>query len=183
MSNGDDDKQPMSQIQVREIQKQAVSHFAKITIAAFFAFIGVAGLGLWFYAEKLIEDYLKSKGVVPVGAVIALDDPNGCATLGPAWSDAGFAGRFVVGADPNDRDFSYRSARGSKSAALDARHMPQVYVRVISINSGGGNGLPGIESIGFVPITGNVIVGGNEKPTPLDTMPPYVALHFCKRVK
>lgn len=145
------------------------------------ASIGIAGL--ISLAISLAVSLLRpgpAPDGIPKHAIIALDDPDTCAGLGSAWEDAGYGGKFVIGADKT-KTYGERN-EFSPSVILKGENMPQIFLGIDNRNFGDNTTALHPKSIGFTNPGGNFLVGGSASPTPVAVpLPPYVALYFCRK--
>lgn len=183
MSNDVQPGEGLSQQLQDQIRKEAISQVAKWSIGAFVFFLAIAASGWWLYLQEKLNNYITTTaGGVPPGAVIAIDDRGGCAALGPSWEDAGFAGKFIAGAEKGHKNWDYAQTGGDLSVLLEAKHMPQVFIETDPFLFGNNTTKLAVKSIGFVkPSSQNQIFGGNANPEPMKILPPYVSLYFCRK--
>ena len=168
-----------------QIRKEAISQVAKWTIAAFVLLFGIAASGWWFYLQEKLNAYIVEKaGGVPAGAVIAVDDRGGCTSLGASWEEAGFGGKFIVGAEKGHKRWDYAQTGGDAEVRLEAKYMPQIYIGTDPFLFGNNTTKLAVQSVGFTkPTTPNYVTGGNADPEPIKTLPPYVSLYLCRKKK
>jgi hypothetical protein len=121
---------------------------------------------------------------IPIGAVIAFDDPSGCGKLGENWTDAGFGGRLLVGAVSGDARWGYRQLGGKTSITVDAGNIPPLFLGFHNQRSGNDVAVSDIESLSFTKPNSQLVAQTSTNPAlPIDIMPPYAPIFFCKRVK
>jgi hypothetical protein len=121
---------------------------------------------------------------IPIGAVIAFDDPSGCGKLGENWRDAEFGGKLLVGAVSGDTRWNYRLLGGRTSITIDPANLPPVFLGFHNKLSGGDVAVSDIESLSFTKPNSPLEVHTSTIPAlPIDIMPPYAPIFFCKRVK
>jgi hypothetical protein len=185
-SESDEVGEGISQQLKNEIRKEAISQVAKWAIGAFVFFFAVAASGWWLYLQEKLNAYIVERaGGVPAGAVIAIDDRRGCASLGDIWEDAGFGGRFIIGAEKGSKYWDYAQTGGDISFTLEAKHMPQIFIGVDPFLFGNNTTKLAVQSIGFTrpPGPNTPLVGGNANPEPIKTLPPFTALYLCRKKK
>ena len=168
---------------IKAIRDETIAQVGKWTIGAFVVLFGIAASGWWFYLQKQVDDYIILKaGGVPKHAVIALDDPDTCAGLGSGWEDAGYGGRFMIGADRTRFGYGSHNDQLHTQVTLNSGNMPQVFLGYEGFLIGNNITKQTPTSIGFEqPTSGRFFTGGNATPNPIDIMPPYVALYFCRK--
>lgn len=119
---------------------------------------------------------------LPPRAVIAFDDRGACAGLGDGWEDAGLEGHFIIGAAKADGgQWTYGNRKDNDSVTLQAENMPTTYyIRAVKQDAPGGH-FPFVQSVtSTVPPSGtDHTITGNA--VPIKVIPPYVALHFCRK--
>jgi len=161
------------------IRKEAIQQVAKYALAAFVALVVIAGTGWWFYIRTVLP---KLVGAVPTNAILAIDDPEGCTKLGSGWEDANFAGKILVGAGGGDPRWEYRKSGGSQSITIAGPNIPPLYLGYHTAQSGPGITLSMVEQLSFnKPTSANILQTSNVPAAPIDIMPPYVPIYFCKR--
>lgn len=122
--------------------------------------------------------------IVPRGGVVAIDDPAGCNNLGKGWSDAGLDGRFIAGANTTN----FQQKGGAANYPLTGDNLPELNLSWRALLSGGDRSFRAVEGLVLGASQGpegpkNPAGGiGKEAPTPIDTLPPYINLYFCKRI-
>jgi hypothetical protein len=160
----------------------------------------VSGIGATLLAVWGLVVTLPGKiGLTPSGAIMAFDLADGC----PAgWQDYDKGrGRFLVGAGSQQEmqqkipgNF-VRDARGVDLTAKafgqpggEEKHLvlkdniPPIFLTFHSQLSGNGLTVSTIEALTFDPPTSGLHVETSKVPAkPIDIMPPYVALYFCKK--
>jgi hypothetical protein len=138
-------------------------------------------------------------GLTPSGAVMAFDLSDGC----PAgWSDYDNGrGRFLIGAgtkeqmkkipggfvrDARNIDLTARAfgqPGGEEQHLLVKENIPPLFLVFHSQLSGNDRTVSAIEKLTFDPPAAGLHVETSTVPAkPFDSMPPYVALHFCKKL-
>jgi hypothetical protein len=119
---------------------------------------------------------------IPAGVVIAFDDPAGCAKLGKGWEDARFDGQILVGATEAIPRWNYRKAGGSTDIAIKDVNIPPLYLGYRTAQSGPGITLSMVEDLSFSrPRSPSVLQTSASAAQPIDIMPPYIPIYFCKR--
>lgn len=183
----DDEPKSLEKEVLDAIRKEAIVQAGKWTIATFAALFAIAASGWMFYIKEKADDYIISKAEgLPEGAVVAFDRRGGCSKLGNSWEDAGFGGRFLIGADDNNQKFRYRVPNGHEAVTLTSANMPRIYLGVVGKNFGNNNSAAHPISIGFErpdAAPNEIIKGGNENPAPVEIYPPYMPLYFCRKAK
>jgi hypothetical protein len=171
-----------------EIRKQIVSQFAKYFVGAVFAVLIFVLAAVWFYIKTF---YLPWIGVVPAGAVIAMDSPSGCEGILGGWEPfkAG-EGRFVIGVGKSSEKYAsqhdYQDKHGGdEKHILTVDELPKSTVELAWAQSVDGSSS-----------TFNQFVGGGSRPgtghfkekfdlpgkgEAFEAMPPYIALYLCKK--
>lgn len=170
------------------IRKEALQQTARWTIAGLATLFLFAMLGWWF----ALEPYLKERiGGVPRGAVIAFDRDDMDVDKCPAsWSPFSPArGRAIVGAGLGDglTNRPFRLSGGAENVKLLEAHIPShqhdTILGVVSspwgMASTKSNAVYGTKA--DTAPTGLTSSYGSVDPTPIATMPPYLALYFCKK--
>lgn len=180
-----DQKSSLSKDVRDAIRNEAIEQVGKWTIATIVALFAIAISGWLFYLKEKVDSYIITKaGGIPEGAVIAFDRQGGCSKLGSSWEDAGFGGRFIIGADDNDKRFKYRVPNGRESVTLNGGNMPLVYLGIEGRNFGNNTSAAHPIMIGFSKpdlAPHQIITGGNANPTPLEIYPPYMPLYLCRK--
>ncbi len=145
----------------------------------------ILGISAKEIIDVVIPDILK----LPTNSVIAIDDPNGCPKEG--WTEFTDArGRMIIGAgqgkDLSDRPF--RQTAGQERIPLSEQNLPShkhdtVLGRSDDPNQDFGIGDPRRAATPRKweqhPTALTSSVGDGE---PHDNMPPYIPLHFCKKL-
>jgi hypothetical protein len=138
----------------------------------------LAGTGWWFYLKTVIPSLV---GAVPANAILAFDDPAGCAKLGDGWEDAGLEGKFILAAGKSSPRWAYRVPGGNDKFELTQNNLPVTYYTIASINSGPNKVYDYIVGVSTnKKPDGNYIEVGQKSPVPID-MPPYIPLWLCKK--
>jgi hypothetical protein len=130
-------------------------------------------------------------GGLPPRAVIAFDDPGACSNLGDGWKDAELEGRFIVGADNKlDGKWSYRSHQETDSIQLRPENLPRLYYLIEHRQEAKGSGVEFhfIKSVKTTRVRKDDATvaqqeadENKEDPIAIKVIPPYMALHFCKK--
>jgi hypothetical protein len=160
--------------------------------------VGVFVLALgWLWGWIAGGGLTRAAGAIPAGAVVAFDLKTGC----PAgWKDLDEAvGRMVVGADPPDwsgaRNLDengkpltarqFRVAGGTESKALDPKNLPAMTLqsedlKLVDVSDSGNASVTAIvrtlNNVGKTNIQSQL--PGSDQP--IDKMPPYIPLMYCK---
>jgi hypothetical protein len=163
----------------REIKKQAIEQSAKFTVGLFGSLLLLAVAGWGLYIKYKLPDWLH---LVPKGAVTAFDISEDCPAGWTRFEDA--AGRFILGAGQGKflLDRPLRSMGGFEWHTLTVDELPRLTIAlplagVSSVDryDAGGRNYP------VVTVTnGTVTTGGSAKG--FETMPPFLALRYCKKV-
>lgn len=134
-------------------------------------------------AAALAELRQNSGNTLPIGAIIAFDDPGTCAKLGSGWADGtDFVGKTLVGAGSSDPRWAYRKSGGSVNTTINAANIPPLYLGYHTAQSGPGVTLSLVEQLSFtLPNSPNILRTSTASAIPIDIMPPYVPIYFCKR--
>jgi hypothetical protein len=162
-----------------DVKKQATAQVAKWLIGAAVAGVALAATGWWLYLKpKLIE----VAGGVPSGVVAAFDGPDGCPAGWSNFEDA--AGRVLVGSGKGDglTERRYRDQGGAETRTLTIQEIPPHTHEVVQMVY--DNNVDGVDS--------TVTHSGehHNEPRPsgaagegrsFSTMPPYLALKYCKK--
>ncbi|UIL29533.1 hypothetical protein LZK75_10000 [Rhizobium leguminosarum] len=175
------------------VAKMAGGFGAVLGVAAYFAVVNAAkDAAANIKAEETAQALLAQKeftsmiagrsGLVVPGTVVAFDVPGGC----PAgWTEyASAAGRVIIGVDNGiagpRRAFQEQGGSDSHQISKDELPANQVSIEGLASQSAvdrysaGGRDYPVI-----VRSTGTFEVGGVGKP--ISIMPPYIALHYCRK--
>jgi len=175
-----------------DVKREVAKRFAQWAAVAILGLAGFALLGWWFYIQPRLVDLV---GGVPKNGVVAFDASDGCPANWSPFAEA--SGRFIIGAD--DGTYSYRSTGGAAKVALANQELPAhkhdlnfhfAFMRanrgqVVDLSS-----LPRINASASPNPEMNLINSSGEaaKSTTLsglgeahDNIPPYLALHFCKK--
>jgi hypothetical protein len=168
------------------IREEALKQAGKWTIGAFALLFGIAASGWWFYLQQKLDAYIAAKaGGVPPNAVIALDYQDGCSKLGDSWVSAGFDGHFIIGASKTDGGhFGYRDHQDNDSIKLTTENLPATYYpreHLFQATEKGSAFDSLLTATSTKPSDTNFVATGSADPTPIKTMPPYVALYFCRK--
>ena len=119
---------------------------------------------------------------VPSGVILPLDDPAGCSKLGVGWEDAQFGGKFLVSVSSIDPRFAYRNSGGRSTITIDPGNIPPLYLGYHTAQSGPGVTLSLVEQLSFSrPNSANILQTSTVGASPIDILPPYVPVFFCKR--
>lgn len=131
---------------------------------------------------------VSSGDVVPIGAVIAFDDPNGCPG---GWSDVGaeWRGRNLVAAVRDSNDiYGFRRIGGAETHVLTRAEMPSHshgFSGQAVTRGGWGGRATRTFAVGGSEVVSSIAIGGTIAPSGSNNahnnMPPYIALYFCKR--
>jgi hypothetical protein len=192
MTDANDKDGTLSQDVVAEIRKQAIGEVSKWVIIGFIALIGLAASGWWFYLQQKLDEYIATHAAgVPSAAVMAFDQPNGCPKGWTAFEQA--AGRAVIGAATAQQasasggtPHAYRASGGQETHKLTEAELPPLKfsftVNAAENNSAGDRvkaGGPDQFVVMRTPTPINLTTNG--KADAFSTMPPYVALFYCKK--
>jgi hypothetical protein len=181
-------KQTLSAEVVAEIRSETVKQFAKWLIALIVLLMVFAATGWWFFIRQHIDDYIAKRGGVPRDAVLAIDSSNACPAGWATFADGN--GRVIVGSGRGEGtgSRSFRSIGGAESFKLSEgnvpRHQHETIVAVLS------------SSLGTAPSRDDAVWGtraaplqtsmtgafGKQDPDPIPTMPPFIALLYCKKM-
>jgi hypothetical protein len=173
---------------LHEVRQEAFRQVAKYAVGAVILLIVLAGSGWWFYFKSVIPNIV---GAVPVNAVIAIDNPSGCASLGSDWEDFADAyGRTIVGAGngPNLESRRFRDWIGRERYVLVPANLPphshEVYKHAGPIIGntgvrGAGADDPNVGSEVKASFTGD----GPGISQPYEVMPPAIVLYYCKKIR
>jgi hypothetical protein len=173
---------------VKAIKGEFSKYVAKVIIATAAGAIGLAGLGLWLYVKTIFPVIA---GGVPSGAVMAFDLPIGCPAGWSVFEQA--AGRTVIGTATAQQASAnsviahgYRDNGGHETHKLTEAELPPLKfsfnVNAAENNSAGDKfNVGGREFVAVLksPTTINLNTAGKGDAVP--TMPPYVALFYCKK--
>jgi hypothetical protein len=119
---------------------------------------------------------------LPVNTIIAFDDPGTCSKLGSGWEDANLMGKILIGASRGDARWDYRKSGGDTSITIKAANMPPLYLAYHTQLSGPGVTISMVDKLTFEqPDHPPFLQTSNQPAAPIDTMPPYVPIYFCKR--
>jgi len=170
------------------IRSEANAYVAKVVIVTAAGIVALAGFGLWIYVKTILPDVV---GGVPRGAVMAFDrDDLDVSKCPPGWSPFTLArGRAVIGAGQGDQltNRPFRKAEGLEEYPLTQQNIPaHQHDTIIGVLS---------SPWGMADVKANAVIGrtaepartgltgayGADKPTPVPTMPPFVALYYCKK--
>jgi hypothetical protein len=173
---------------VKAVKDEFSKYVAKVIITTAAGAIGLAGLGLWLYVKTILPDIA---GGVPSGAVMAFDLPKGCPTGWTTFEQA--AGRTVIGTATAQQASAnsvivhgYRDNGGQETHKLTEAELPPLkfsFTVNAAENNSAGDRLRAGGADYFVvvrtptPITLSSAGKGDTFPT----MPPYVALFYCKK--
>lgn len=123
--------------------------------------------------------------LVPVGAVVAFDEPRGCPEgwrdMGPSWGGS----TLVAAVRDANNTFGFRRTGGARTHSLTMREMPRHSHRTDHALSGTSLQWWDSSKRHPVPVSAarsasrfDFVQGGGE---PHNNMPPYIALYFCKK--
>lgn len=122
--------------------------------------------------------------LIPPGGIVAVDDPRGCDNLGDGWENAHFGGKFIAGADAS----TFRTTGGATNYTLTGNNLPELNLIWRRLLSGNDRTFRAVEGIVFGaqqsdqnPETSKPTPAGKAAPDPINTLPPYIALYYCKR--
>jgi hypothetical protein len=120
---------------------------------------------------------------LPTGVIVALDDPTGCPKLGVGWQDAKFVGQVLVGAGDDASRWAYRKAGGKPAITIEPANIPPLFVGQRTALSGNGVTVGLVDALSFTkPNSNNVVQTASAAAQPIDIMPPFVPVYFCKHV-
>ncbi len=140
------------------------------------------------YLQSLLVE--ATQNAVPSGAVLAFDIPSGCPK---GWNNFPLAtGRFIVGAglgnfDENKVAIEEKKFRDEGGAERVTLNSDQIAAHTHRVPHGGADTAVNIEGLSTGVNWGvrrtianeeTLLSGGSQ---PHNNMPPYIALHFCKK--
>ena len=177
---------------VAEIRKQAISEVTKWAIIAFIALIGIAASGWMFYLKQKLDEYIDTRAaVLPLSAVVAFDEPNKCPKGWSAFEQV--VGRSVIGVATAQQASAngvvahpYRDSGGHETHTLTEAELPPLkfsFTVNSAENSSAGDryNVGGHDLVAVLKSPKTIELATTGKGDIFSTMPPYVALFYCKK--
>ncbi|WP_133122873.1 hypothetical protein [Zhengella mangrovi] len=173
-------------------------------ISVYIAFSALIDNAAGLAVNARIEELRKSLGAFPPDAVVAFDLKGGCPTGWDNVTDTEegrqrFAGRFIVAAGPaqmrseggSTEERKFRIGGGEERVTLETDQMPNhrhaIYPHsgVLASNDP-AQSIPraqGAGATGEINQVRNGVTGAEGGGQSHNNMPPYIALHYCKKNK
>ena len=169
--------QPLSQELQDAIRKEVIQKTATYSVAAFIAFLGIAGTGWLLYLKDRVPVWVNG---VPKGTVAAFDLSDGCPDGWKPFDAA--AGRFIVGAGQGKglEERLVRAVGGEEAHTLKVAELPAQQISIPLAGAGRDRFDAGGKDYPVVGVSaGSVPIGGAGDPIPM--LPPFLALTICKK--
>lgn len=120
--------------------------------------------------------------ILPKGAVIAFDLPEGCQALGDGWVDANLGGQFIAGAISGNPTWDYHHAGGAAAVTLQPANIPPLYLKYHTKLSGSDVTISMVEDLTFSnPGVEPYLRTSSDPAAAFSTLPPFMPLYLCRK--